>query len=191
MHGFRCWTLLSVAVHHSTAAAWLATPHCAHYAKMGDFSHFAIISSMTVGDDADSSDSSERVAGWQRWAGEPGIAALLAYSSISAVWYLAGVTVCMWRPATIGGGLRQVIRRLSMAWVMTFAASQVTTPWRAAGAVALTPLYTRLLATVRRRLRLRSVWFPAGACFVLIATTFCLGMALLGARDLSISLIAG
>ena len=104
----------------------------------------------------------------QRAAGERGAALALSYTTISVLWYLCGMALVLVgiRPAaaaaSAGGSSRGVIvRRMAGAWAATFAASQVTTPWRAGAAVALSPLIDRLIAGAKARLGLRGVLLPA------------------------------
>ena len=124
---------------------------------------------------------------------ERGLAAALAYASVSAVWYLAGMSLYLFSSSsTISAApsqpLRRVIARLSTAWVLTFAASQVTTPWRAAGAVFISPWFMRALRRPspfdkagRRGFLLRSA-----VCAMTIVSFFAAGMAALGARELAL-----
>ena len=87
------------------------------------------------------------------------------------------------------GATRQVIARLSKAWVLTFAASQVTTPWRAAGAVALTPGVNRLLRFYKRRLagmNLTSAWLPPALYAISLAVGFGSAVFCIGARELAL-----
>lgn len=109
--------------------------------------------------------------------GERSVALALAYSTISAAWYLVGmVMVLTGSSAALGGS--SVLRRLALAWGLTFAASQVSTPWRAAGAVALSPLVLRVLNGIQQRvvdrLRLR---LPPSAMALLPALLYALALA--------------
>ena len=71
---------------------------------------------------------------------ESALAVFLSYSTISAGWYLIGMAIALAGPMSsiplpgAASGVRLAAARLAGAWAMTFAASQVTTPWRGAGA---------------------------------------------------------
>lgn len=107
---------------------------------------------------------SYRIALVQRTSGvrasgvaERSLATVLAYSTISAVWYLGGMALYLFSaapPSRIAPDAvrRYVVQRLGTAWVITFAASQVTAPWRAAGALAVAPLVSKILRVVKSTL---------------------------------------
>lgn len=87
-----------------------------------------------------------------RAKGERGAALALSYTTISVVWYLCGMSLIILgfgsggssaAAGTSSTARNAVIRKLAAAWAATFAASQVTTPWRAAGAVAISPFIDR------------------------------------------------
>mmetsp|Transcript_4103 Transcript_4103/g.6703 ORF Transcript_4103/g.6703 Transcript_4103/m.6703 type:complete len:111 (-) Transcript_4103:94-426(-) len=87
------------------------------------------------------------------------------------------------------GATRQVVARLTRAWVLTFAASQVTAPWRAAGAVALTPFVNRLLRFYKARLAfmgLKRAWMPPALYAASLAVGFGSALFCLGARELAL-----
>ena len=124
----------------------------------------------------------------------------LSYSTISAAWYLGGMTMFLFGAtssvpfisAPIGcHPLRLACTRLSTAWVVTFAASQITTPWRAAGAVGFAPAINRILVTLcrgdRSRMTPRGVILPALAYVFLLAAVFSGGIAALGAREMALA----
>lgn len=120
----------------------------------------------------------------QRAAGERGVALALSYTTISVLWYLCGMALVLVgiRPAAAaassGGSSRGVIvRRMAGAWAATFAASQVTTPWRAGAAVALSPLIDRLIAGAKARLGLRGVLLPAAIFGLALVAIFGAGLA--------------
>jgi hypothetical protein len=120
----------------------------------------------------------------QRAAGERGAALALSYTTISVLWYLCGMALVLVgiRPAaaaaSAGGSSRGVIvRRMAGAWAATFAASQVTTPWRAGAAVALSPLIDRLIAGAKARLGLRGVLLPAAIFGLARVAIFGAGLA--------------
>ena len=130
---------------------------------------------------------------------ESALAVFLSYSTISAGWYLVGMAIVLAGPmssipiprAASGVRLasgrsvwRLAAARLAGAWAMTFAASQVTTPWRGAGAVALTPAVRRVLGATRRALRVSGVVIPAALYMGSLALVFVSGLGLLGAREL-------
>jgi len=144
------------------------------------------------------SDDSESSPGNNQLMGRSVVLAL-SYTTISAAWYLCGMTLflCGTSPnggASAHGPVRRVATRLSVAWVTTFAASQVTTPWRAAGAIALSPFLSRVLGVIMRRLPgvsrdasagARTMLLPAVAYSVLLAVAFGAGVAVLGAREMA------
>lgn len=119
---------------------------------------------------------------------ERGIAAALAYSSISAIWYLAGMTLYLLSTAPAPASamlrpIRAVAQRMGTAWVITFAASQVSTPWRGAGALALTPFYARLLRGNSSSARVRI--YRAVLCVMVVVGVFGTGLTLLSVRELA------
>ena len=137
-------------------------------------------------------------------AGERGLAAALAYATISAAWYLLGMCAYLASstppPASpLAAPLSRARRRLATAWIVTCAASQVTTPWRAAAAVGLSPFLNRVL--LRRRASanssstgdgsFRATLLPALAYGAVLAATFSAGVAALGAREVALSLASG
>lgn len=126
---------------------------------------------------------------------ETGLSAALAYATISAVWYVAGMAIYLCTTAagalppaaaaaTVPQPLRHVIRRLSTAWVVTFAASQVTTLWRGAGALALSPLLGRIIRGTSATGSRAGVLLRAALYAVVIASAFAGGVGALGAREL-------
>ena len=105
--------------------------------------------------------------------------------TISLFWYLGGMALAL-TTGPIASLARGPIAKLAAAWAFTFAASQVTTPWRGAAAVALTPVVRRSLSTVRTRLSLNdtNILLPAGLYMGSLALVFLSGLGLLGAREL-------
>jgi hypothetical protein len=118
---------------------------------------------------------------------ERGFAAALAYGTVSAVWYLVGMALylCSTTAATAStlNPLPRVLSRLAQAWVVTFAASQVTTPWRAAGALALSPVLTRFLQPRSPRTGRLHRLLPLALYAVGLAMLFFGGLSLLGVRE--------
>lgn len=117
-----------------------------------------------------------------RAKGERGIALALSYTTISVLWYLCGMTLVL-TAATSVGTMQQgaatrkvVLQKLAGAWAATFAASQVTTPWRAAGAITISPLIDRLLRRTRDRLGVRGVLLPAALCATSLIALFAAGV---------------
>ena len=116
---------------------------------------------------------------------ESAVSVFLSYSTISLFWYLGGMALAL-TTGPIASLARGPIAKLAAAWAFTFAASQVTTPWRGAAAVALTPVVRRSLSTVRTRLSLNdtNILLPAGLYMGSLALVFLSGLGLLGAREL-------
>ena len=118
-------------------------------------------------------------------ATERGVSVALAYTTISVLWYLSGMALVLLgiRPsAAAGSGSATrgiVVRKLAAAWAATFAASQVTTPWRAGAAVALSPLIDSLVVGAKKRLRLRGVLLPAAVFGCVLVAVFGLGLVCL------------
>ena len=116
-------------------------------------------------------------------------AAFLSYSTISALWYGVGVSLCvLGTPVPTGPPastslLRRAAVRVGRAWVVTFAASQISAPWRAAGAAAGAPVLVRLL----RRLggRGRGVAVAAALYFAVLSVAFGAVMLALVASELA------
>ena len=112
-------------------------------------------------------------------------AAFLSYSTISALWYGVGVSLCvLGTPVPTGPPastslLRRAAVRVGRAWVVTFAASQISAPWAAAGA----PVLVRLL----RRLggRGRGVAVAAALYFAVLSVAFGAVMLALVASELA------
>lgn len=123
---------------------------------------------------------------------ESAAAVFLAYSTISAMWYLIGMTIALnapiSNPITSTSPAKRVAARLAGAWAITFAASQVTTPWRGAGAVALTPAVRRILGRVRAALRVGGLLLPAALYMALLAVVFASGLGVLAARELGLAM---
>ena len=117
-----------------------------------------------------------------------GLAAGLAYTTISAAWYSVGLVLVLVRPAgtpaTALSPATRAMRRVVRAWVVTFAASQVTTPWRAAGAAALSPLVDSTLRRMRDAMGFESKLIPAMIYAAAVICAFGTGVASLIAREL-------
>lgn len=117
--------------------------------------------------------------------GDRGVVLFLAYATISAIWYSVGMVVVLTGRTALNssgaaqpsGRVARVIRRLAVAWALTFSASQLTTPWRAAGAVALSPAVERIIRGPRQKLR-------AAVYFAVLALAFGSGLLALGLREL-------
>ena len=111
-----------------------------------------------------------------------------SYGTISAVWYVVGMQLLVSAMPPIrvvaGGSLRRaVVVRLWQAWVACFAASQVTAPWRAAGAVAITPLLSRALLRGRGEGSDSGLRWPAVAAYAAsLVAAFFAAVGALGAR---------
>ena len=132
-----------------------------------------------------------------------GVEVALAYSTISAGWYATGMVITLLAmpnltaasvAASAGmGATRRAVTRLSKAWVLTFAASQVTTPWRAAGAVAFTPVVNRLLRWLKMRLAeigLKAAWMPPLLYAASLAWVFGCALFAMAARELALVALA-
>mmetsp|Transcript_67416 Transcript_67416/g.185887 ORF Transcript_67416/g.185887 Transcript_67416/m.185887 type:complete len:214 (-) Transcript_67416:1441-2082(-) len=132
-----------------------------------------------------------------------GVEVALAYSTISAGWYTIGMVITLLAmpnltaasvAASAGmGATRRAVTRLSKAWVLTFAASQVTTPWRAAGAVAFTPVVNRLLRWLKTRLAevgLKAAWMPPLLYAASLAWVFGCALFAMAARELALVALA-
>ena len=122
---------------------------------------------------------------------QQGIAGVVAYTCVSTGWYAVGVSLCLFglpRAATMEAApVRQALGRVAKAYAVTFAASQITAPWRAATAAALLPLVARILFAVRTQLGLSGASLvPAVLLFVVAAATFAAVMAALLARELAL-----
>ena len=128
-----------------------------------------------------------------------GVEVALAYSTISAGWYAVGMVItllAMPNPTAASvaaaagmGATRRAVTRLSKAWVLTFAASQVTTPWRAAGAVAFTPVVNRLLRWLKTRLAdvgLKAAWMPPVLYAISLAWVFGCALFAMAAKELTL-----
>lgn len=87
-----------------------------------------------------------------------GPAMLASYTTVSALWYFVGIALAL-QPAPIPGaaatGLKRAMLRVGRAWVVTFAASQLSVAWRAAAAATLSPFIDAQLARLRDGLGLR------------------------------------
>ena len=102
-----------------------------------------------------------------------------------------GVSLCLFGlpPATAmeAAPVRQALGRVAKAYAITFAASQLSAPWRAATAAAMLPLVARILYAVRTRLGLGGASLvPAALLFAAAAATFAAVMAALLARELTL-----
>ena len=164
----------SIICHH---ALFLAPPRRPPTASRHRRCH-PITANAATGD----ADSDGQTGG--RLFGKRGVAVALSYATISAIWYLLGMaTVLLGSAPSPGDGtkaIRRVVRRLAVAWAVTFSASQVTTPWRAGGAVALSPLMKRLIASGPRASLRAFVYVLALALF------FGGGVVALGLRELAL-----
>ena len=122
---------------------------------------------------------------------QKGVAGVVAYTCVSTGWYAVGVSLCLFGlpPATAvePAPVRQALGRVAKAYAITFAASQLSAPWRAATAAAMLPLVARILYVLRSRLGLGATSLvPASLLFVAAAATFASVMAALLARELAL-----
>lgn len=113
----------------------------------------------------------------------------LAYTTISAVWYGIGLFLVLSSPVSKNNAanvtpLTRAIRRVGQAWLLTFAASQVTTPWRVAGAAAMSPLVDITLRKLNDFFGNRSRLLPPIIYATSVMVFFCLAIAALVAREL-------
>ena len=125
--------------------------------------------------------------GQRRLPLQQGAAAVLAYSSISALWYLAGMTLYLSTTSAQSTSLNAAALRLGKAWVITFAGSQVTTPWRAAGAAVTAPVLNSAFCRLRDGFGLKRTLLPALAYAVTVCFLFGAGLVGLVARELLLS----
>ena len=122
---------------------------------------------------------------------QKGVAGVVAYTCVSTGWYAVGVSLCLFGlPAAAAmepAPVRQALGRVGKAYAITFAASQLSAPWRAATAAAMLPLVARILFTMRARLGVGATSLvPAALLFAAAAATFVSVMAALLARELAL-----
>jgi hypothetical protein len=128
---------------------------------------------------------------------QQGVAGVVAYTCVSAVWYAVGVTLCLFglpRAAAAAAAvvtprqlLRQAAGRVARAYAITFAASQLSAPWRAATAAALLPVVARALGVMRAKLGLGAAsLLPAALLFLAAAAAFGAVMAALVGREMAL-----
>ena len=123
-----------------------------------------------------------------------GVAGAVAYACVSTAWYSAGVSLALRglpppaaRPELAstppGGLLRLALGRVAKAYALAFAASQLSTPWRAAAAAALVPFVSLFLSRTRRLLGASSLLPAALLALAAAVGLFTAGMAALTARE--------
>ena len=181
--GELCSPIMSSLVLGLVASAAFMTPHPCH-------SRFVQAGPLRAALTASTSDGSSQNA--MEFLASGGLAAGLAYTTISAAWYGVGLVLVLARPsaaptAALSPAAR-AMRRVGRAWVVTFAASQVTTPWRAAGAAALSPVVDSALRRIRDALGVKTKLVPAIIYAAVVICAFGAGVASLIARELVLHL---
>ncbi|EOD38646.1 hypothetical protein EMIHUDRAFT_224443 [Emiliania huxleyi CCMP1516] len=126
-----------------------------------------------------------------------GVAGAVAYTCVSTAWYSAGVALALRglpppaaRPELAstppGGLLRLALGRVAKAYALAFAASQLSTPWRAAAAAALVPFVSLFLSRTRRLLGASSLLPAALLALAAAVGLFTAAMAALIAREVAL-----
>ena len=125
-----------------------------------------------------------------------GVAGAVAYTCVSTAWYSAGVALALRglpppaaRPELASkppGGLLLALGRVAKAYALAFAASQLSTPWRAAAAAALVPFVSLFLSRTRRLLGASSLLPAALLALAAAVGLFTAAMAALIAREVAL-----
>jgi len=109
---------------------------------------------LRAGDDAIT--DKKKKLGIKNIAAKVGESGAVAWVGINVAWYAIGVNIFLYGlPLPAKGaiaGPRLVLKRFAAAWGMCWIASQWSAGLRAALAVTLSPITSRLLAAIRRRL---------------------------------------